>query len=170
MVTKPIVIVTLLLIGIGVVGWRLSEIDSLRNNGNPAQREPESRIIRDEPAQQASTATPTEPQSIPHYTSYKGAANPLENLTHAKHRADEATRQAQHRVDTLEAQVAQLEFQVADIERRGDDPVDHADEVMPYLQPMMAEFLDAQAQLEKALEEQARADQALEAATTSQAK
>ncbi len=78
--------------------------------------------------------------------------------------AEQQVAQAAARLDALELEVSALETQIADIEARGDDPVDHADEVMPYLEPVWAEFLDAQAQLEAALEAQAIADANLAAA------
>ncbi len=92
------------------------------------------------------------------------AVDELARLRAAKALADEAVEAADARLAALEQQIELIEMQIHDIEAGGDDPAERAGEVLPYLQPVLAEFLDAQAALEAALAEQAGADAALASA------
>lgn len=78
--------------------------------------------------------------------------------------ANTAVELAEAQLDGLSQQLDQIEAQVSDIEARGDDPAEHSDEVMPYMQPVLDEFLDAQAALDEALERQVQATSALKEA------
>ena len=68
--------------------------------------------------------------------------------------AAQATAAADEKVAALELEIEQIEQQIRDIEARGDDPAEHADEVLPYFEPLFARFLDAQAELETAIDHQ----------------
>ena len=78
--------------------------------------------------------------------------------------AAQATAAADDKVAALELEIEQIEQQIRDIEARGDDPAEHADEVLPYFEPLFARFLDAQAELETAIDQQEKADAALASA------
>lgn len=65
--------------------------------------------------------------------------------------AELAVQQAEALLDDLSLRLDSLEAQVNDIEARGDDPADHVDEVMPYMRPVLDEYLDAEAKLDAAL-------------------
>lgn len=82
--------------------------------------------------------------------------------------ANTAVELAETRLDDLSQQLDLIEAQVRDIESRGDNPAEYAEEVMPYMQPVLDEFLDAEAALDAALERQQEATSAMKEAVQRQ--
>lgn len=88
----------------------------------------------------------------------------LEQLEADIETANTAVELAETKLDDLSEQLDLIEAQVRDIEARGDNPAEYAEEVMPYMQPVLDEFLDAEAALDEALERQQEATSAMKEA------
>lgn len=88
----------------------------------------------------------------------------LEQLQADIDAANTAVEVAEAKLDGLSEQLDLVEAQVHDIEARGDNPAEYAEEVMPYMQPVLDEFLDAEAALDEALERQQEATSAMKEA------
>ena len=92
------------------------------------------------------------------------SSSEIAHLTRAKMVAQAAVESAELRISELEPQLDLVEAQIRDIEWSGDDPADRVDEVMPYFEPLFAQYLDAQADLELALKALGDADAAVASA------
>ena len=151
---RYVLIIALLTVAVALVWW----LNPGSNETELQTQERENEVSEQRPiSAEPQSAEEISPQPIDSAVELNALR---ENLAIATGRVASAA----ERVDALEVQVQAIEMQIADIQARGDDPVDHAHEVMPYLEPVLAEFLDAQAELEAALAEEAIADAELTAA------
>ncbi|MEM1433472.1 MAG: hypothetical protein AAGG11_05415 [Pseudomonadota bacterium] len=67
--------------------------------------------------------------------------------------AAERVRLAEAELESMDLELERFELLVADIEARGEDPADYAEDVMLDFQPLLNRFLDAQAELDAAVAE-----------------
>lgn len=107
----------------------------------------------------ASTSNPEEKKS-----GYTLGPIELQQLEADIDAANTAVELAEAKLDGLSGQLDRIEAQVSDIEARGDNPAEYAEEVLPYMQPVLDEFLDAEADLDAALERQQQATSAMKEA------
>ena len=82
-------------------------------------------------------------------------------------RARRVVQTTQDKYDRIELEVDSMNLYIADMEARGESPLEHQDEIMDRFQPLLAEYLDAEVQMNEALEAEERAATNLAAARQS---
>ncbi len=143
------ILVVVLIVGLLVVFMQRQE----PANGPSSSPEPQPQA----PASSSDNTQPAKP-------SYTLGPIELEQLEADIDAANTAVEVAEAKLDALSEQLDRIETQVSDIEARGDNPAEYAEEVMPYMQPVLDEFLDAEAALDAALERQQDATSAMKEA------
>ncbi len=120
---------------------------------------------------QAPVATGAAPDSVVEEPSAVGAGRSITPAVDARQRvadlegalalATERREQAERALDALESEVEELEAFIADIESRGEDPADYAEEGLQLFQPSFFKYQDSLFALEAAEELEDAAKQAL---------
>ena len=124
-----------------------------------------------------SLSTATSPTARPHLQQSKRSTSP-EGAMHegatnqgAIRAAEEALQHARSERETAEAlldrierDISSMETYVADMEARGEDPADNSEEALARLNPILADYLDAQVRFNRAEKAEQRAADELRAA------